>query len=388
MAREEMSSSAKKRLLRLVRESFPLDQIQISAAEEGIKRLQGREASETAAVLEDSIEQLPQALDQLEAELSQYEQPQEANDVYVRELISSSPATRTIYRLVDKIAATNAPVFLTGETGTGKSSLAREIHRRSRRSDKPFVSIDCAAIPEELLKTELFGHPEGTFAINRAVGGRGLLREAAGGTLFLDEISAMPLAIQEDILRVVEGGAVAPVGTTQPQAFSVRILASTVRDLEAQVKSRLFRKDLYYRLAALKLHLPSLRERGDDLLMIAQNMVRRAARVLLADVRGFTPEAIAAMQLYSWPGNLRELENRIMCAVGLAEGPLLTDADLRLSADLLPQLLPLDQANRQFEREYIKEVLTLCGENHAKAARVLRIASGSLRQRLAKLAST
>jgi transcriptional regulator with GAF, ATPase, and Fis domain len=292
------------------------------------------------------------------------------------EILGSSPPMQEVFRKVQKVAATDISVLVTGETGTGKELIARELHNRSARAKGPFVTINCGAIPENLLESELFGHVRGAFTgavTNKA----GRFQAADHGTLFLDEIGEMPLALQVKILRALQERVVVRVGDTNVESVDIRVIAATNRDLEVEIKAGRFREDLYYRLNVVHLHLPPLRDRGDDIVVLARYMVGRYAPEYGdkdgAKVRGLTPNAIAAIKRHRWPGNIRELENRIKKAVVLSDKALLGPEDLDLSPDDLPPILPLADAKEKFQREYINEVLALNGGNRTKTARDLGV---------------
>jgi transcriptional regulator with GAF, ATPase, and Fis domain len=288
------------------------------------------------------------------------------------EILGSSPCMQEVFRKVQKVAATDISVLITGETGTGKELIARELHSRSPRAKHPFITINCGAIPENLLESELFGHVRGAFT--GAVGNKvGRFQSADHGTLFLDEIGEMPLALQVKILRALQEKVVVRVGDTNSETVDIRILAATNRDLDAEIKAGRFREDLYYRLNVVNLHLPPLRDRGDDIAVLARYMVGRYAPEYGSAVRGLTPNAIAAIKRHRWPGNIRELENRIKKAVVLADKALLGPEDLDLSPDDLPSILPLADAKEKFQREYINEVLALNAGNRTKTARDLGV---------------
>jgi transcriptional regulator with GAF, ATPase, and Fis domain len=288
------------------------------------------------------------------------------------EILGSSPRMQDIFRKVQKVASTDISVLVTGETGTGKELIARELHSRSNRTKHPFITINCGAIPENLLESELFGHVRGAFtgAVTSKIG---RFQAADRGTLFLDEIGEMPLALQVKILRALQEKVVVRVGDTSPEAVDIRIIAATNRDLDVEMKAGRFREDLYYRLNVVQLHLPPLRDRGDDVVVLARYMVGRYAPEYGGRVRGFTPNAIAAIKRHRWPGNIRELENRIKKAVVLADRALLGPEDLDLSPDDLPPILPLADAKEKFQRDYINEILTLNSGNRTKTARDLGV---------------
>jgi len=241
------------------------------------------------------------------------------------DIIGSCPSLQLVFRRVEKVAAADISVLITGETGTGKELFARELHRRSNRANGPFIVVNCGAIPENLMESELFGHVRGAFT--GAVATRqGSFQAANGGTLFLDEIGEMPLALQVKLLRALQEREVVKVGDTKPQSVDIRVLAATNRDLEASIKEGGFREDLYYRLNVVNLHLPPLRERGDDIAILAKFLLNKYAAEFGAPVKGFTPKALEAMQSYDWPGNIRQLENRIKKAIVLADKTLAATA--------------------------------------------------------------
>jgi transcriptional regulator with GAF, ATPase, and Fis domain len=288
------------------------------------------------------------------------------------DIVGTSRPMQEVFRKVEKVAATDISVLITGETGTGKELIAREIHRRSPRRDKPFVTINCGAIPENLLESELFGHVKGAFT-GAVAHKAGKFQAADGGTLFLDEIGEMPLNLQVKILRAIQEKVVVRVGDTRPESVDIRILAATNRDLEEEIRGGRFREDLYYRLNVVNLHLPPLRERGDDVAVIARYLLSRYAKEYDTKVKGFSPNAAVAIKKYDWPGNIRELENRLKKAIVLAEGNLLGPEDLGLSGDNLPTILPLAAAKEKFQRDYINEVLALNNGNRTKTARDLGV---------------
>jgi transcriptional regulator with GAF, ATPase, and Fis domain len=288
------------------------------------------------------------------------------------EIVGTSRPMQEVFRKVDKVASTDISVLITGETGTGKELIAREIHRRSPRRDLPFVTINCGAIPENLLESELFGHVKGSFTgavANKA----GKFQAADGGTLFLDEIGEMPLNLQVKILRAIQEKIVVKVGDTRPEAVDIRILAATNRELEEEIRQARFREDLYYRLNVVNLHLPPLRDRGDDIPVIARYLLSRYSKEYDTRVKGFSPNAAVAIRKYDWPGNIREMENRLKKAIVLAEGNLIGPEDLGLSGDALPSILSLAAAKEKFQRDYINEVLALNNGNRTKTARDLGV---------------
>ncbi len=288
------------------------------------------------------------------------------------EILGSSPGMQDVFRKVQKVAATGVSVLVTGETGTGKELIARELHNRSPRAKGPFVTINCGAIPENLLESELFGHVRGAFTGAIATKG-GRFQAADKGTLFLDEIGEMPISLQVKILRALQEHVVTKVGDTAEEPVNIRVVAATNRDPEAEIKAGRFREDLYYRLNVVHLHLPPLRDRGDDIIVLARYMVGRYSPEYGGKVRGFTPNAIAAIKRHRWPGNIRELENRVKKAVVLSDKVLLGPEDMDLSPDELPPILSLADAKEKFQRQYINEILDLNGGNRTKTARDLGV---------------
>jgi transcriptional regulator with GAF, ATPase, and Fis domain len=287
-------------------------------------------------------------------------------------IIGSSPPMQEVFKKLERVATTDISVLITGETGTGKELIAREIHTRSARRAGPFVTINCGAIPESLLESELFGHVRGSFT--GAVATRpGKFHAADGGTLFLDEIGEMPLSLQVKILRAIQEKTVVRVGDTRPEHVDIRLIAATNKDLEQEIKVGRFREDLFYRLNVVNLHLPPLRDRGEDILVIAKYFLYLFAQEYGGKVKGFTPNAVNAIKRYAWPGNIRELENRLKKAVVLADRALLGPEDLDLSEGVLPPILPLAEAKEQFQRRYINEILALNRGNRTKTARDLGV---------------
>ncbi len=288
------------------------------------------------------------------------------------ELLGSCPGMQEVYRQIEKVAPTDLSVLVVGETGTGKELVARELHQRSPRASGPFVAINCGALPETLLESELFGHVKGAFT--GAVATRpGRFQQASGGTLFLDEVGDMPPVLQVKLLRALQDRTVQKVGDHREEPVDIRVLAATHRTLEEEVKKGTFREDLYYRLATLTLRVPPLRDRGEDVAVLARGFLKSFAETYRATARGFTPAALAAIRRHPWPGNVRELENRIKKAVVLSEGPLVRAEDLDFPAEQPPPLTPLQEAKEEFERSYVLEALRRHGGNRARTARALGV---------------
>ena len=288
------------------------------------------------------------------------------------DIIGACEAMRDIFRKIDKVAGTDISVLVTGETGTGKELIAREIHRRSPRKNGPFVAINCGAIPETLLESELFGHAKGAFT--GAVASRpGRFQAAHGGTLFLDEIGEMPAALQVKLLRALQEHAVTRVGENKAEPVDIRVVAATNKDLDEEMKGGRFREDLYYRVNVVHLHLPPLHDRGEDAVTLAKWFLGRAARELGSKVKGFSPQALVAIKRFRWPGNIRQLENRIKKAVVLAEKPLISPDDLELRPEQLEPILALAEARDEWQKRYINEVLERNGGNRTKTAKDLGV---------------
>jgi len=303
-----------------------------------------------------------------------------------RGMIGDSPAMQAVLETVDRVASLPSNVLITGESGTGKDLVARAIHERGSRARAPFVPINCAAIPDALLESELFGHVRGAFT--GAVDNKeGLLKTAGEGTIFLDELGDMPLAIQAKLLRAIESREIQPVGSTRRVQIQARILAATNRDLRADARAGRFREDLYYRLAVVEIHVPPLRERREDIPLLANHFVQKYARELSRDVRGIEREALRRLAGHDWRGNVRELSNAIERAVIFAGEDQIVAADLpdpiRAATPLDPEYSPdLREATAEFERAHILRVIELCGGNKRKAARMLGLGVTSLYRKL------
>lgn len=283
-------------------------------------------------------------------------------------VIARSPAMQRLFQQVAQVADSDATILLGGETGTGKEVLARVIHTNSRRSKGPFVALNCAAIPETLFESELFGHVRGAFTSAHG-SKRGLFQSANGGTLFLDEIADMPLSMQVKLLRAVQEREVREVGSELATKLDVRILAATNRDLAEAVKAGNFRNDLFYRISVVPLQVPPLRDRRDDIPLLAQHFLKLSAQRINKDVRGFTPAAMQRLMVYTWPGNVRELENAIEKAVVMSRQDMVTP-DLLPTSGLTQEvpLKPLTEAKEEFEKAYLKNLLQLTGGNISRAA--------------------
>jgi two-component system response regulator PilR (NtrC family) len=312
-----------------------------------------------------------------------------------RETLGTSPAMQRIAELIEKIAPTRTTVLITGESGTGKERVARALHEKSDRASKPFVVVNCGALPEALMESELFGHEKGAYtgANARALG---LFREADGGTVLLDEVGELPAQLQVKLLRVLQERRVRSVGGVSEVPVDVRVLAATNRDVEADVRQGKFRQDLYYRLNVIRVELPKLSDRPGDVSRLAERFVRRFAGELGKDVRGLTADALRALDAYGFPGNVRELENMMERAVALAGSPAIGLGDLPgavsglsasaapLLADLPPEGCALDEVLGEVERRLILQALARTGGVRKAAAKLLGVTFRSFRYRLAK----
>ncbi len=296
----------------------------------------------------------------------------ELHDKRFGEIIGACPSMLEVFRKLQKVASTDISVLITGETGTGKELIAKEIHRRSPRQAGPFVTINCGAIPENLIESELFGHVKGAFT--GAIASRpGKFQAADKGTLFLDEIGELPLNLQVKLLRALQERVVVRVGDSRPEKVDIRIVAATNRNLEEEIRVNNFREDLYYRLNVVNIWLPPLRDRGDDVLIIAKVLLSKYADELASAVKGFSPSALAAIKKYSWPGNIRQLENRIKKALVLCENTLLSAEDLDLGPQAETPIMPLEKAKEEFQRRYVLEALERNNGNRTQTARDLGV---------------
>lgn len=286
-------------------------------------------------------------------------------------IIARSVRMQQVLELVSRIGKTDSTVYIHGESGTGKELIAKAIHLASERRDKPFVPINCAALPESLMESELFGHEKGAFT-GAVQSTKGLFVQAHQGTLFLDEIGDMPLSIQAKLLRVLQEHHFYPVGSGKLVEVDVRVIVATQKDLEAMVKEKLFREDLFYRIHVIPIHLPPLRDRKEDIPLLAAHFLKKYSQQMKKEIDGFTPLAMQKMMLHDWPGNVRELENTIEYAVAVTHLNWITD-DLILRTGSLKSpepLKPLKEAKDAFEKEYLIHLLELCEGNVSRAARV------------------
>ena len=302
-------------------------------------------------------------------------------------LLGESPAMQELRDLVDRVARSQAPVHISGESGTGKELVARLIHDSGPRADGPFVPVNCGAIPSELMESEFFGHQKGSFtgAVHDKVG---LVQTADSGTLFLDEIADLPLSMQVKLLRVIQEQAIRPVGSSLEQSVNVRILSATHKNLSEMVANGEFREDLYYRINVIELHVPSLRERGDDILMLAGHILAR----LGASSDALDDSAKAALRSYHFPGNVRELENMLERAVTLCASGTISESDLAVRAGSLPEAdnatattTGLGDQIEGVQRQAIVDALQQTRYNKTAAAKLLGLTFRQLRYRIKKL---
>jgi two-component system response regulator HydG len=304
-------------------------------------------------------------------------------------IIAADPRMKTVLRKLEQIVDTNATVLITGESGTGKDLLARALHFESRRRDAPFVPINCAAIPDNLIESELFGYARGAFTDARQ-SKLGLFQAARGGTLFLDEIGEMPLPLQAKLLRVIEDKKVRPLGATEEAPVDVRIVAATNSNLEKAITEGKFRSDLFYRLATFTINVPPLRERPDDIALLVKHFLIRASAEAGKAIPTIEPDAMVLFQNYRWPGNIRELQSAIQSGVILSRNGRLTPADLpmamtgadtpagNLLEDAVARKLSLDRVEQQYSRMILDSV----GGNKTEAAAILKIDRKTLYRKL------
>ncbi len=326
------------------------------------------------------------------------------------ELVGTSPAMRRVMATVERIARTNVTVVVLGETGTGKEVVARTLHALSRRARHPFVVVDCAAVPRDLIESELFGHERGAFT-GATLSRRGLFEAAQGGTVFIDEVGELDLDLQPRLLRVLERREVRRVGAAHPTRVDVRIVAATHRDLGDMVAQGRFRADLFYRLGVVRIELPALRDRREDIPLLAQRLLERLSEVHTGSVPSLSSEALRVLYAYDWPGNVRELAHVLESALALAEGPVIapehlprhlfggtsprtggdeTTAQLaRPAPPLRGDDLPAFKTAKErwvalFERDYLEALMARCGHNLTAAARSAGIDRKHLRHLLRK----
>ena len=293
-------------------------------------------------------------------------------------IIATDASMQGVCRMIEKVAPSDVSVLLLGESGTGKELVARAIHARSERKARRFVAINCAAIPEQLLESELFGFEKGAFtgAVRQTIG---KVEMAEGGTLFLDEIGDMPLALQAKLLRFLQNRVIERVGGRQEIAVDVRVVCATNQDLAALITTQRFRQDLYYRISEVNLNLPPLRSRPGDVVVLAQTFLRRYTASQARAPRGFSEESLVALQRHAWPGNVRELENKVKAACIMASGPTITPEDLGLGGNTGQfAVLNLKAVRTQAERQAMLQALALASGNVSQAADLLGVTRPTL----------
>jgi DNA-binding NtrC family response regulator len=304
------------------------------------------------------------------------------------EIIGTSESLQTVFRLIEKVSATNVSILISGESGTGKELVARAIHHHSARASQPFIAVNCGALPETLLESELFGHTKGAFTDAKA-DKKGLFRSAEGGTLFLDEIGEIPLALQVKLLRALQEHEVTPVGASVPVKFDARIIAATNRNLETEVAEGRFRDDLFYRLNVIEIYLPPLRERREDIPLLAKHFAQKIARQHNAPEKTISREAMAALAAYNWQGNIRELQNAVERAF------ILSSEDTIETENLPPKIVAASGSSfetrdsegfrptlEEVERRYIMEILKSVDDDKTEAANILGIDLSTLYRKL------
>ncbi len=316
------------------------------------------------------------AISELEAENRRLQY--QVNESPLDGIVAASAGMLAVCRMIEKIAPTDVTTLLLGESGTGKELLSRALHRLSSRADKNFVAINCAAIPENLLESELFGHEKGAFtgAHKQAIG---KVELANGGTLFLDEIGDMPMSLQAKMLRFLQERVIEHVGGRQEIPVDVRVVCATNQSPEALIKAGLFRDDLYYRVSEITINIPPFRDREEGRLILARTLLQKYSKQQRRAINGFADDAITAIEAYGWPGNVRELENKIKGAVIMAEGKMVTAADLGIAgSDGEGESLNLREVRQNAESKAIRVALTKSYGNISKAAELLGITRPTL----------
>jgi DNA-binding NtrC family response regulator len=306
------------------------------------------------------------------------------------DIVGRSPSIRKVYEMIQTVAETDSSVMITGKSGTGKELVARSLHFKSRRQNKPFIAVNCGAIAENLIESELFGHKKGAFT--GAISDKeGLIKAADGGTLFLDEISELPLSLQVKFLRALQEREITPVGSTISLPVNVRIIASTNRDLKEEIKTGKFREDLFYRLNVIEISLPSLKEREEDIPLLADHFLNKYRTEMNKNIKGIDNEVIRALISYEWKGEVRELENVMERAVIFCKGDFITLNDLpetfshASSSVDFSKLGSLEVAIRRFEKEYILKALESNNNDKEKTSELLQVGLSTLYRKLKEL---
>lgn len=314
-----------------------------------------------------------------ELEKENRELSQHRNGTSIKGIVAASPQMLAICRTLEKVAPTDVTTLIIGETGTGKELLARALHDLGHRRTKPFAAINCAAIPENLLESELFGFEKGSFT-GATQSKKGKIENANGGTLFLDEIGDMPMSLQAKLLRFLQERVVDRVGSLKPIPVDVRVVCATHQDVRQLIDQGSFREDLYYRISEITLDVPALRERDGDALVIAQSLLKSLGRQMDRPNLSYTEDAICAISSYHWPGNVREMINKVKRATIMADGKRVTALDLELKQDSLVEdnQLNLRQVRETAERQAILQALQSCNFNMAQASRLLGVTRPTL----------
>lgn len=332
--------------------------------------------------------------------LIEYRQLVIENQLYRRELqnlysfdniVGKSQEMKKVFEMIKYVSQTNSNVLITGNSGTGKELVSRAIHYNGPRKDKPFIVVNCGAIPETLIESELFGHKKGAFT--GAIRDKdGYFKSADGGTLFLDEISEMPLQLQVRLLRAIEQKEIIPVGSSTPIPIDVRIISATNKDLYQEVEAGRFRSDLYYRLNVVEIHLPSLSERIEDIPLLVEHFIEKYRKEMNKNIKGVDAEAMKALMNHRWKGEVRELENVIERAIIFAKGEYITLQELppyinslNVSGQGDQGIKTLEEAVNEFERSYIKKILTENDYDKEKTARILGVSTATLYRRIKEL---
>ena len=286
-------------------------------------------------------------------------------------IVARSEKMKRVLEMVSQIAKTESTVYIWGESGTGKELIAKAIHVASERKNKPFVAINCAALPETLMESELFGHEKGSFT-GAVRSTKGLFTQAHQGTIFLDEIGDMPLSIQAKLLRALQERQFYPIGSEKPMEVDVRVIVATQKDLESHVKQGLFREDLFYRIHVIPIHLPPLRERKEDIPILVEHFLKKIGEQMKKEAKGLTPQAMQNLMLHEWPGNVRELENTIEYAVVMTQKDTITEDFILQTKGTLPQepLKPLKEARDAYEKGYLIHLLEICEGNVSMASKL------------------
>ncbi|WP_457679872.1 sigma-54-dependent transcriptional regulator [Thermovibrio sp.] len=350
-----------------------------------------------------SFEEISQVLDRLLSE----EEVKKGKTFPEEEVVGSSKKMQEVFKLVGKVARSSITVLITGESGTGKEVIARAIHNYSDRKGRPFITVNCAALPPNLLEAELFGYERGAFT-GAVSAKKGLFEQADGGTIFLDEIGELPLELQAKLLRVLQSKEIRRLGSEKVKKVDVRVIAATNRNLEEEVKKGNFREDLFYRLNVVKIELPPLRERREDVIPLAYHFIKKFSKEFKLPVKELSQDAVDFLNSYSFPGNVRELENMVLRAMVLSSGRYITSKDLEpqgensskgtsleeVVASFVNRLFALEQKEpnnlysvllNSVERALITEVLKRCNFNQVKAAKILGIHRNTLRRKIREL---